>query len=70
MSSAGTRLKRAGMHWSVDGANAILAPRCRYLGDRFANFWERRPESSWPESQEITLHPRRGCCGFIRNSLH
>lgn len=27
----GTRLKRAGMHWSVDGANAIIAPRCCQL---------------------------------------
>ena len=25
------RLKRAGMHWSVDGANAILALRCSIL---------------------------------------
>ena len=28
---SGTRLKRAGMHWSVDGANTIIALRCCYL---------------------------------------
>ncbi len=37
-----TRLKRAGMHWSVRGANAILALRCYYLNGRFEDFWERR----------------------------
>ncbi len=37
-----TRLKRAGMHWSVRGANAILALRCYYLSGRFEDFWERR----------------------------
>jgi hypothetical protein len=39
----GTRLKRAGMHWSVSGANAILALRCAKLSGRFEDFWERRP---------------------------
>ena len=38
----GTRLKRGGMHWSVDGANAILALRCAVLSNRFDDFWERR----------------------------
>ncbi len=38
----GTRLKRAGMHWSVDGANTIIALRCCYLSGRFEDFWERR----------------------------
>ena len=38
----GGRLKRAGMHWSVNGANAILALRCAVLGNRFDDFWERR----------------------------
>ena len=38
----GTRLKRAGMHWTVDGANAIIALRCCYLSGRFEDFWERR----------------------------
>lgn len=38
----GTRLKRAGMHWTVGGANAIIALRCSKLSGRFEDFWERR----------------------------
>ena len=38
----GTRLKRSGMHWSVSGANAIIALRCAKLSGRFEDFWERR----------------------------
>jgi hypothetical protein len=38
----GTRLKRAGMHWTVNGANAIIALRCSKLSARFEEFWERR----------------------------
>jgi len=40
----GTRLKRAGMHWTVKGANAIIALRCSKLSGRFQDFWERRSE--------------------------
>ena len=40
----GTRLKRAGMHWTVRGANAIIALRCCKLSGRFEDFWERRAE--------------------------
>ena len=38
----GTRLKRSGMRWTVEGANAILALRCAILSNRFDDFWERR----------------------------
>ena len=38
----GTRLKRTGMHWTVRGANAIIALRCGKLSGRFEDFWERR----------------------------
>jgi len=38
----GTRLKRAGMHWTVRGADAIIALRCSRLSGRFEDFWERR----------------------------
>ena len=38
----GTRLKRAGMHWTASGANAIIALRCAKLSGRFEDFWERR----------------------------
>ena len=40
----GTRLKRAGMHWTTAGANAIIALRCCRLSGRFQDFWERRTE--------------------------
>lgn len=40
--AAGTRLKRAGMHWTTAGANAIIALRCCRLSGRFQDFWERR----------------------------
>ena len=40
----GTRLKRAGMHWTVRGANAIIALRCSKLSGRFEDFWERRQD--------------------------
>ena len=40
----GTRLKRAGMHWTVQGANAIIALRCCKLSGRYEDFWERRRE--------------------------
>ena len=38
----GTRCKRAGMHWTVAGANAIIALRCAKLSGRLEDFWERR----------------------------
>jgi hypothetical protein len=38
----GTRLKRAGMHWTLAGANSIIALRCCKLSGRFEDFWERR----------------------------
>jgi hypothetical protein len=38
----GTRLKRAGMHWTLAGADAIIGLRCCKLSGRFEDFWERR----------------------------
>lgn len=38
----GARLKRSGMHWTVAGADAIIALRCCKLSGRFEDFWERR----------------------------
>ncbi len=40
----GTRLKRTGMHWTVRGANAIIALRCCKLSGRFEDFWEWRAQ--------------------------
>src|SRR5437667_484609 len=42
--AVGTRLKRSGMHWTVRGANAIIALRCSKLSGRFQDFWERRSD--------------------------
>jgi hypothetical protein len=30
------------MHWSVSGANNIIALRCSKLSGRFEDLWERR----------------------------
>jgi len=38
----GQRLKRSGMHWTVKGANAIIALRCCQLSSRWEEFWEAR----------------------------
>ncbi len=38
----GTRCKRPGMHWTVGGADAIIALRCCKLSGRFEDFWQRR----------------------------
>jgi hypothetical protein len=38
----GTRLKRAGMHWTLHGANEIIALRCCKLSGRYDDYWERR----------------------------
>lgn len=42
----GVRCKRAGMHWTVAGADAIIALRCSILSGRFENFWQRRPAAA------------------------
>ena len=44
----GTRLKRAGMHWTLKGANTIIALRCSKLSGRFEDFWQRRSEQKRP----------------------
>jgi hypothetical protein len=38
----GQRLKQSGMHWTVKGANSILALRCGLLSNRWEDFWEHR----------------------------
>ena len=38
----GQRLKQSGMHWTVRGANAIIALRCCQLSARWEEFWETR----------------------------
>ena len=38
----GQRLKLSGMHWTVNGANAIIALRCCQISNRWEEFWESR----------------------------
>jgi hypothetical protein len=38
----GQRLKQSGMHWTVKGANSIIALRCSLLSNRWEDFWEHR----------------------------
>ena len=38
----GARLKRAGMRWTVAGANAIIALLCCQLSGRYEDYWEQR----------------------------
>ena len=38
----GGRLKNGGMHWTVNGANAIIALRCAVHSNRFDDFRNRR----------------------------
>ena len=40
--SIGARLKRNGMRWSIDGANAIAALRHYVKSERFDDFWNDR----------------------------
>jgi len=49
----GTRLKRAGMHWTVAGADAIIALRCCKLSGRFEDFWERRSVAARPAATSL-----------------
>lgn len=38
----GQRLKQSGMHWTVYGANSIIALRCSLLSNRWEDYWEYR----------------------------
>lgn len=38
----GTRLKRPGMHWTLHGANEIIALRCCKISGRYDDYWQRR----------------------------
>jgi hypothetical protein len=38
----GQRLKQSGMHWTVWGANSIIALRCSIMSNRWEDFWEHR----------------------------
>lgn len=38
----GQRLKQSGMHWTINGANNVIALRCCFLSNRWEDFWETR----------------------------
>jgi hypothetical protein len=38
----GQRLKLSGMHWTLKGANDIIALRCCILSNRWEDYWEQR----------------------------
>jgi hypothetical protein len=59
----GTRLKRTGMHWSVKGANAIMALRCAKLSGRYEDFWERRRDRAAASS-----HPSNPTCAPVADT--
>ena len=40
--AVGAGLKRAGMHWTVRGGNAIIALRRCRLSERFDDYWQHR----------------------------
>jgi hypothetical protein len=41
-SLVGTRCKQSGMHWSVDGAEKVIAFRCVHASRRLHDFWKYR----------------------------
>lgn len=42
----GQRLKQSGMHWTVDGANSIIALRCCFFSRRWEDFWAWRAKAA------------------------
>jgi hypothetical protein len=42
----GSRCKQSGMHWSVSGAQHVLALRCIHASNRLADFWKHRLKTS------------------------
>ena len=53
-SAVGTRLKRAGMHWTVEGANAIISLRCCVLSGRYEDYWDYRCAPTEPAVSQIS----------------
>ncbi len=52
--AVGTRCKRAGMHWTVAGADAIIALRCCQLSGRFQDFWKRHRLPPWRQGNRFS----------------
>ena len=56
----GTRLKRAGMHWSLAGADAIIALRCCKLSGNFEDFWERKAAANCGRGPGVAIAANGG----------
>ncbi len=60
--AAGTRLKRADMHWTRGSSNAIVALRCSRLSGRLQDFWEPRVDARMRDptlSDLLVVRPER-----------
>lgn len=64
----GTRLKRAGMRWTVAGADAIIALRCCHLSGRFDEFWARRA-AQWESRLEGSILDHLKILSYARGML-
>ena len=53
----GTRCKRAGMHWTVAGVDAIIALRCCKLSGRFEEFWSAVLNGGWRDDRFSSHNP-------------
>jgi len=53
----GQRLKQSGMHWTVKGANSIIALRCCILSGRWEDFWEYRATDK-TFTHKFVVHPQ------------
>jgi hypothetical protein len=50
------RLKRSGMFWSLNGANAIIALRCSLFSNSFDDFWSRFRANKYTGAQKALPH--------------
>ena len=57
------RLKRSGMFWTSEGANAILALRCSLLSHRFDGFWKQRKKNG-PKSRPVKVTTKGHAVGY------
>jgi hypothetical protein len=56
----GTRLKRAGMHWTVQGSNAIIALRCAKLRTLSGFLGTQKSTQGRMTHHFFVVHPWRG----------
>ena len=59
----GQRLKQSGMHWTVDGADAIIALRCREASSQWEAICRNRTTRQEPPDQ----HPAEDDLDYLQN---